>query len=537
MHNFIYRNSDSISISISVSKSIVINNGNQFYLSDGYSIEPINKIEMIDRNRFQIYVRGFDQREYLSITINPVTSEVEHILRFIIVYQYYMRHFVRESGYSSRQEYFDLSLLYRCGHLLLDGCHKIQTNNIIRFEVLFRRIMESIKISPSERTPIPSVEELQQMVNAVSPFNFTTAPLPPSSSFYASSATQSSVRIIHTHDYKPKFVKHPDSTSLLLGAEIEIDKGGRDNAEVAKHCCSIMNTDENTEDYIYCMHDGSLPDGFEMATMPCGLDVHKELPYKEMFDYLVEQGYRAHNTSTCGLHVHVNRSFFGETNLQRQIGIGNLIYLVENFGEQIEKIARRGYNRYYHKIGVTKEDTTISAYAKGNANPSKYASVNTQHKDTIELRMFKGTLNYNTFISTLEFVKVICTVAKETSIYDIESVVWEDLYNQFSDQLKDYYNLRVSKEAANEPSNNNCNTDEYEFSSLQQYAMIQPSEETIPTTDEEFRREIKKLRKNLRQAERSNNTFAIRQCSQNLQDMQRRYNEYRHANRQTFDYL
>lgn len=534
MHNFIYRNSDSSSISISVCKSIVINNGNQFYLTDGYSIESINEIKMIDGNRFQIYVRGFDQREYLSITINPVTSEVELILRFIIVYQYYMRHFVRERNYSSRQEYFDLSLLYRCGHLLQDCCCEIRANSIIRFENSFRRIMDAIRISPQPRVSF-GVDELQQMVRA-STLNFDT-PLPPSSSFYASSATQSSVRIIHTHDYKPKFVKHPDSTSLLLGAEIEIDKGGRDNVDVAKHCCSIMNTDENTEDYIYCMHDGSLPDGFEMATMPCGLDIHKELPYKEMFDYLVEQGYRAHNTSTCGLHVHVNRSFFGETNLQRQIGIGNLIYLVENFGDQIEKIARRGYNRYYHKIGVTKEDTTISAYAKGNANPSKYASVNTQHKDTIELRMFKGTLNYNTFISTLEFVKVICTVAKETSIYDIESVVWEDLYNQFSDQLKNYYNLRVSKEAANEPSNNNCNTDKYEFSSLQQYAMIQPSEETIPTTDEEFRKEIKKLRKNLRQAERSNNTFAIRQCSQNLQDMQRRYNEYRHANRQTFDYL
>ena len=71
--------------------------------------------------------------------------------------------------------------------------------------------------------------------------------------------------------------------------------------------------------------------------------------------------------------------------------------------------------------------------------------MNLQHKDTIEFRMFKSTLKYETFILTLEFVKNIIDYAKSVDIEEIELAKWSDLMNCFSSELRKYYEFRYQK--------------------------------------------------------------------------------------------
>ncbi|EXG87760.1 putative amidoligase enzyme [Clostridium sp. ASBs410] len=254
--------------------------------------------------------------------------------------------------------------------------------------------------------------------------------------FYQDQKLAGIKKYIKSWNYIPKeymFHEVADEDRLYLGVELEIDSGGEDE-DKARHICNVMNRESEN---IYCKHDGSLNDGFEIVTHPCTLDYHKQLDYEEMFEWLVKNKYRSHDTSTCGLHVHINRSFFGEDKLTRDLCISKLLYLFEKYWDKVELIARRSSNRFARRFLLEEDDTPIDLYAKSQAS-DKYGAINLKHKDTVEIRIFKGTLNYNTYISTLEFVCAMVKIAKETDIYEIQYVTWDKIKTQFSNELNGY---------------------------------------------------------------------------------------------------
>lgn len=254
-------------------------------------------------------------------------------------------------------------------------------------------------------------------------------------------------KIIHTYNYTPTYKKHyldgeDEATTLLLGAEIEVDNGG-ETEEHAKEVLKIMNGEETweAEENIYCVHDGSLKKGLEFPTQPGSLAWHKTLPYKKMFEYLDEHDYKAHDTETCGLHVHINRSFFGE---QEAECIGKLMYILEKFNDEFSAIGRRNC-RYAKMFGYNGEKCK-ELYQKGYSVKDKYNAINLLHIDTIEIRSFKGTLKYSTYINTLEFVEKLAYYVKDHTEEEIENMEWSDLYNTFSKKLKKYYDERAEIE-------------------------------------------------------------------------------------------
>lgn len=210
------------------------------------------------------------------------------------------------------------------------------------------------------------------------------------------------------------------------------------NEDNARYICDVMNT--NNEN-IYCKHDGSLINGFQIVSHPCTFDYHKTLNYEEIFEWLIKQEYRSHDTSTCGMHVHINRDYFGVDKLTQDLCIGKLLYLCEKHWEMVELIARRASNRYARRFLLKENETLIDLYAKSQSS-DKYGAINLQHKDTVEIRIFKGTLNYSTFINTLEFVSVLTKIAKDTDIYDIQFITWDKIKSNFSNELNDYIILR-----------------------------------------------------------------------------------------------
>ena len=194
------------------------------------------------------------------------------------------------------------------------------------------------------------------------------------------------------------------------------------------------------------MHDGSLKKGIEFDTMPCSLEYHKNnMNYQRMFAYLDENGYKAHDTTTCGLHVHANRAYLGKTELVQQLTISKILYILEKFNDELCVIARRD-NSYSRFVGKGKDEKTIVELYGKYRNQDKHVALNLKHIDTIEFRCFKGTLKYETYMLTLEFVKDIIDYAKSINIEEIELIQWSDLMNTFSDELQAYYNKRLEKE-------------------------------------------------------------------------------------------
>lgn len=93
------------------------------------------------------------------------------------------------------------------------------------------------------------------------------------------------IRYIKQYNYVPEqFQLHKvnNEEELYLGIELEIDNGGQ-NETNAQYIIDFMNS---TTENVYCKHDGSLNDGFEIVTHPCTIEYHKQLPYKELFKEL-----------------------------------------------------------------------------------------------------------------------------------------------------------------------------------------------------------------------------------------------------------
>ena len=259
---------------------------------------------------------------------------------------------------------------------------------------------------------------------------------------------------IHQFNYVPKYIKHfmpgeSEDTTLLLGAEIEV--GGNNNISsdndknsTVKKCIQIMNgSDSDEENLIYSTHDSTVQ--IEFDTMPCSLEFHKnKMNYREMFEYLDKEGYKGHDCETAGLHIHANRSYLGKSRIVQELVISKILYILEKFNDEICVIARRD-NDYSEFAGEKQnEDSIVELYSKYK-DKGKRAALNLQHKDTIEFRMFKSTLKYETFILTLEFVKDIIDYAKSVDIEEIELAKWSDLMGCFSPELRRYYKFRYEK--------------------------------------------------------------------------------------------
>lgn len=258
---------------------------------------------------------------------------------------------------------------------------------------------------------------------------------------FISSASGKSHIYIHSHNYKPNFIKHTNSSSsLLLGVEIEVAGNNHEpnRNEVVKKCIQIMNaSDSDEENLIYSTYDGTVQ--IELDTMPCSLEVHKTLNYKEMFKFLVNCGYRGHDCANAGMHIHVDKEYLGDTRFKQQLVISKIIYILEKFKDDVCVIARKD-SSYSQFIG--KQDDTPFELYESYKSFGKRAALNLQHDETIEFRCFRSTLKYETFILTLEFIQSIVDFAKAINIEGIESITWQDLMAKMPKSVQDYYTNR-----------------------------------------------------------------------------------------------
>lgn len=229
---------------------------------------------------------------------------------------------------------------------------------------------------------------------------------------------------IHDYCFKPEPIFYGEDTRYF-GVELEIDEGG----ESGKHASRILAiANGEGEERMYCKHDGSLDDGFEMVTHPMTLEYHeKEMPWLEILDKARSMGYRSHQANTCGLHVHVNRSAFGETESERDECVARVLYFFEKHWEELLKFSRRTRSqleRWAERYGYKEQPKDILECAKKGRRGERYTCVNLTNPNTIEFRMFRGSLKWNTVLATLQLVDRICDVALSFTDVEIKAMSW-----------------------------------------------------------------------------------------------------------------
>lgn len=227
---------------------------------------------------------------------------------------------------------------------------------------------------------------------------------------------------IHPYEYKPEPIFYGEGP-LYLGVELEIDGGGEDDCNAEE----IFNVGNALEPLIYLKHDGSLNMGLEIVTHPMSLDYHRtRMPWQDVIDKAKQLGYTSHNAGTCGLHVHVSKDALGNTIAAQDKTISKILLFVEQHWNELFTFSRRTraqMEEWACRYGYSEDPLKILDSAK---RAYRHSCINVNSGNTIEFRIFRGTLKYNTLIATLELVQCIVAFALEHDSKYISRCSWLD---------------------------------------------------------------------------------------------------------------
>jgi hypothetical protein len=214
----------------------------------------------------------------------------------------------------------------------------------------------------------------------------------------------------------------------FIGFELEIEG---ENASLSSLVKIVR--EHFSEEEIFLKEDGSLTDGFEIVSHPATLEEHKKLNYEPLLNSLKNEGARSHDTSTCGLHFHLDRR---EMDQNHRIRFGAFFALNK---ERFETLARRSSPNY---AAFKNKNLPLCEFA---TSVTRYEAVNWKNENTVEVRIFRGTLKYSTFIASMELVHAVYEFTADAKSmngteFDSEKF-WERFISFVSKRSKKFSNL------------------------------------------------------------------------------------------------
>ena len=213
-----------------------------------------------------------------------------------------------------------------------------------------------------------------------------------------------------------------------FGFELEVDK-----SIVNGHYKSLYNNIvahaiiDNTgleKDEVFFETDGSLDNGFEIISQPHTIDAFYEKTdsWKKMLDILSDATFKSHNAGTCGLHIHVSKTWFGSSERQQNFRIGKIYKFFDTYWTDLCKASRRDTSSTYY-CGKNKtnikcreenrhhktESHTWQAQAQydhvtRHDSESHHHALNNSNYGTFEIRLGRGTLNKASFFAWIDLV-------------------------------------------------------------------------------------------------------------------------------------
>jgi len=210
----------------------------------------------------------------------------------------------------------------------------------------------------------------------------------------------------HKNSFRPISSTWTDINKRFFGIELEVEVSNTQRLDVVHRINDAVN-EGKVGQRCFFEKDGSLSYGFEIITQPMGLDNHKE--FWNWLNTDTKKDLLSHKTTTCGLHIHVSRKNLSKLQLAKIVTFVNS----PDNKPLIVAIARRYGTNY----------ASIASKKLGSAWKSQYdrrESVNIQPNETIEFRMFKGSLKYESVMAALEFCNTLVQYCNDTSGYGFD---------------------------------------------------------------------------------------------------------------------
>jgi hypothetical protein len=237
-------------------------------------------------------------------------------------------------------------------------------------------------------------------------------------------------------DYNEKAEKHfgffPPRNSmqkpaqfLYLGVELECELKARGESENMESTVARLAACKDFAGWALCKHDGSLDMGFEVVTAPSDLPEHKKRWGAIL--RILRQDMSSWRRLSTGLHVHLSRSWFSALDLAKFVYFIN----AEENRRQIVAVAGRTSPDFGRLQKKKLDQSACVPYGR-------YEAVNLNNPRTIEVRMFKGTLNTQHVLADVEFCHALAHYVKQASV---AACTWPPFWSYVLTHAKTYRHL------------------------------------------------------------------------------------------------
>ena len=217
-----------------------------------------------------------------------------------------------------------------------------------------------------------------------------------------------------------------------------MEVAGRDHYLDDQTCAGIV---QNLLPNTYCKYDGSVDGGFEIVSHPGTLAFHHKNGARFRKAMRILTGLKFENENwQCGLHVHVNREFLRN----KGAAIAKLVCLSDRFYDELMTFARRpaGSQHWCRRNGDEYHCSTREDYVyryRYSCNPGeRYLAINLQNRHTVEFRIFHSTMDWQTFIASLQLVDTMVRYACTHKWTEIMSCSFADMTASNHKELNEY---------------------------------------------------------------------------------------------------
>jgi len=235
---------------------------------------------------------------------------------------------------------------------------------------------------------------------------------------------------IHEYSYRPTPYfnlakgEKKEKNQPFAGIEIEFECMRGNREKQAK--------DSTAENLFYVKRDGSLDDGLEVVSHPLS---QRFISENDIFNFtckLKNSGARSYNTTTSGIHVHLSKNAFTTWQLYRLLKFFNdnkkfILMISQRKEEQLNRWASLSSN----------DRRALLSYAKRKYQDNRYSAINMQPSNTIEFRIFRGTLRKESILKNLEFCFAIFYFTQEKTEKEMKTANFVSYINE--DRNKSQY--------------------------------------------------------------------------------------------------
>lgn len=217
------------------------------------------------------------------------------------------------------------------------------------------------------------------------------------------------IEVIKHYRYKKTPIFY-GKDSMYMGIELETENVNLPHDVVVKVASQIER--KILPNMVVMKRDGSIGDvgnnAFEIVFEPMTFTyLKKEIKpqLEDMFKYLNSKGFVSFNTLSCGMHIHVNRTYFTDISLYKlsQFFLNNSKFITFVSQRNTENL-----NRWSKVSNIVNLERGLIKTIKERATPSRYSALNLT-TNTVEFRIFRGCNTIQQFYKNIEFIHALCT--------------------------------------------------------------------------------------------------------------------------------